>query len=353
MRLAQLETPALILDMDAFLRNLERMQVFLQGSGASLRPHYKCHKCPDIVRFQLEHGARGITCAKLGEAEDAADAGIEDILIANQVVQPSKLPRLAELAKKCRLTVCVDCAENIAQLAAAACAARARVYCYVEFDTGMRRCGVTDFAAVETLIRRIGESPFLTYAGIQAYAGHLSHMEDAALRQAASDTVDDTLKALRQYLSDRGIAPGEISGVSTGTALCKKPGDIYTEFQCGSYAFMDAAYNHMDLPFENALFVLGSVVSCREDWIVTDAGIKTLGVDQGPPVALGFAAAEVGMSEEHCTLYMRESGLRLNDKVKFIPGHCCTTMNVYDKLYVYSGDRVIGRFQITGRGRSA
>jgi len=353
MRIDSIETPALILDKKKFEHNLQAMMDLIKDSGMALRPHYKSHKSAAIALKQIEYGAKGITCAKLGEAEDLADAGVEDILIANQIVQPSKLSRAAWLAKRCHLTLCVDCEENILALAAAAAQADATVHCYVEFDVGMKRCGVTSFAAVEQLARCIMAQPHLQFDGVQAYAGQLSHEFDAVKRASASTTTDETLVDLKKYLEEKGIPVREISGGSTGTALLKGKPQIYTELQAGTYIFMDASYRKMKLPFENALFVLSTVISSGEHLVVTDAGVKSVGVDQGKPIFVGFDEdAVVNMSEEHGAIHLKTNHCKINDKIYYIPGHSCTTANLYDQIYLVENERVVDRIMVTSRGKA-
>ncbi|MGN0712433.1 MAG: alanine racemase, partial [Anaerovoracaceae bacterium] len=212
-----LETPALVIDRQEMEKNLQRMNGLLEGTGLKLRPHYKTHKSPVIARMQLEHGSCGITCSKLSEAEDLANAGIEDILIANQVVQPSKISRLAHLAGRCRLTVCVDQEENIRALSAAAVLAGTHIHCYVELDIGMNRCGVTTFEAFYRLAALLEELPGVSYDGVQAYAGNLAHEYDKEKREAATAANEKRLEELLAYLSKRGIESREVSGGSTGT----------------------------------------------------------------------------------------------------------------------------------------
>ncbi|MCE5197116.1 MAG: DSD1 family PLP-dependent enzyme [Negativicutes bacterium] len=353
MQIDGIETPALILDQQKFEQNLQTMMDLIKDSGMALRPHYKSHKSTAIALKQIEYGAKGITCAKLGEAEDLAEAGVQDILIANQIVQPAKLSRVAWLARRCRLTLCVDCEENILALAAAATFANATVHCYVEFDVGMKRCGVTTFAAVEELARCIMAQPHLSFDGIQAYAGQLSHEYNTQKRTSASALTDQTLVELKKYLEERGIPVAQISGGSTGTALLKGKPRIYTELQAGTYIFMDASYGKMQLPFEQALFVLTTVISSGEHWVVTDAGVKSVGVDQGNPVFVGFdPAAPVNMSEEHGAICLEINNCKINDKIFYIPGHSCTTANLHDKIYLVHGDQVVDRFLITSRGKA-
>ena len=351
MRISQIETPALIVDLDVMEGNMARMKELLKPLGAALRPHYKSNKCTAIVKKQLAYGAKGITCAKLGEAEDLIRAGVEDVLIANQVVEPGKIARVAYLANCCRLAVCVDTEENILALSRAAQFAQSTIHCLVEYDIGMRRCGVTTKEAALALAKAILAAPNLSFMGIQAYAGNLAHEYDDAARTGGSDAVEEDLRALKAYFEENGVAIPEISGVSTGTVEKRREGTVYTEVQAGSYIFMDAAYRKVGAGFSHSLFMLASVVSADEDHLVVDAGMKSLGVDQGPPLLLEYQGAEVGTSEEHTT-FRTPNSARVGDKLKLIPGHCCTTVNLSDMLYFVRGDKVVDCVPVTSRGKS-
>lgn len=352
MKLNNLETPVLILDEQKFEANLKNMMELIKDSGMALRPHYKSHKSVEIARKQIAYGAKGITCAKLGEAEDLADAGIQDVLIANQIVQPSKLARVAHLANKCKLTVCVDCQENIFALEQAAAAADSHIHVYVEFDVGMKRCGVTSMEAVAVLAKTVLAQPHLSFDGIQAYAGQLSHEFDSDKRKRESGQTDENLVRLKVYLHEQGIEVKEISGGSTGTALLKGQPKIYTELQAGTYIFMDASYAKMDLPFQHSLFVLSTVISTGPNLVVTDAGVKAVGVDQGLPRFVGFPSdAPINLSEEHGAIRCANHGKKINDKVWYIPGHGCTTANLHNQIYLFKGDEVTGKILVTSRGK--
>ena len=344
-----LSTPALILDVQKFNANAEKMRQILDGSQLKLRPHYKSHKCAAIAKWQIENGAIGMTCAKLSEAEDLCDAGIEDILIANQIVDPAKLHRMADLAKNCRLTVCVDNAANIAAISRAAVASASTIHCLVEFDIGMERCGVTTKEEVADLAWQILLAPNLAFDGIQAYAGHLSHTEDAAERKARTAENYEKLRQLLAYLEEKGFPAKTVSGGSTGTAEIKAAEGLYTELQAGSYLFMDSTYRTLDLPFENSLFLLTTVVSKHDDLTVVDAGVKTCGVDQGMPTPFDGSVCNIVASEEHFQLHGYSEDKKIGDQVRLIPGHCCSTVNLHDKIYVVDGDKVIDRIPITAR----
>lgn len=352
MKLNQIDTPALILDKQAFDHNRRTMQKLLEKTSMQFRPHYKSHKCPAIARSQLADGAKGITCAKLSEAEDLAACGVGDILIANQIVQPEKMGRVAELAGRCRLTLCVDCAENILALEQAMPAQEQQLDCLVEYDIGMNRCGVESHEEVIDLARLISRQPHLHFDGIQAYAGQMSHELDLSVRLSTTQAIELDLAALKNELEAAGLTVQEISGGSTGMVELKPGNSIYTEMQCGSYLFMDRAYRAMNLQFENSLFLLTTVISTKPDHIVTDGGTKSLGMDQGDPVFVGFENCPVHMSEEHGQVTAPGHSCKLNDKIRYIPGHCCTTINSHDRIYVVDGDDVVDVWMVASRGKS-
>jgi len=349
MDIQYLETPALILCKKTLRKNMDAMKELLAGTGVALRPHYKTHKCAAIAHWQMENGAVGMTCAKLSEAEDLADSGIEDILIANQIVDPAKIRRLAELALKCRLTLCVDSADNISALSRAAETAGSTIYCLIEYDIGMERCGVTTGEEVLALARQIASSPNLVFEGLQAYAGHVSHIPDAETRRQMTAQNARRVKGVLALLRENGLEVRTVSGGSTGTAAIKAGEGLYTELQTGSYLFMDATYSLVDSPFENSLFVLSTVVSTREGLAVVDSGVKTCGVDQGMPSPVGFTADPIVASEEHFQLHNPTKELKVGDRVKLIPGHCCSTVNLHEWIYVVEDDRVVDRLPITAR----
>lgn len=350
MKISGLSTPALVLDANILKANMEAMERLLAGSSLKLRPHYKSHKCASIAKWQIEKGAVGMTCAKLSEAEDLCDAGVEDILLANQVTDPAKVRKLAELAKNCRLTVCVDDDSNVAALSAAAQNCGATIHCLVEYEIGMERCGVATQEEVLALAKQIQAAPNLMFDGIQAYAGHLSHEEDPVTRQEETKKNGEKLRNLIGYLEENGIPVNTLSGGSTGTSERKAMDGLYTELQAGSYLFMDATYRNLGLPFQNALFLVTTVVSKNQGRVLLDAGVKTCGMDQGMPVPKEGTAKEVRANEEHVHLRGYSEDVRVGDRVLLIPGHCCSTVNLHDKIYLVDGDRVIDRIPVTARG---
>ena len=352
MRLTDLETPALVLDLDLFEQNLDTMDHILEGSSAKLRPHYKSHKCPALAKIQMERGAKGITCAKLGEAETLVEAGFPDILIANEVVQPQTIAKLAYLARKTKLTVCVDSAKNIQDLQQAAALAGSTIHCYVEYNAGLNRCGVSSFQEAYDLARQVQCADHLTFDGIQAYAGQLSHEEDEAARLATVRQVEQTMGELKAYLEERGLPVREISGASSATCAWKAQGGVYTELQAGSYIFMDQAFGGVHLPFQRSLTVLTTVLSRNSHNLTVDAGAKSFGLDQKEPVCVQLPDCPIRISEEHITLDGENLPYQVGEQLSFYPGHCCTTVNTFDFIYFKRGEQVVGRAPIAGRGKA-
>lgn len=350
MNINRLETPALVLDVNIMTENMEAMKRILDGTSLALRPHYKSHKCASIAKWQIKCGAKGMTCAKLSEARDLADCGIEDILIANQITDKRKLSALAHLAGDCRLTVCVDDAENVLAIAKEAKNAGTTVHCLVEYDIGMERCGVKTVPEVIRLAELIGSQSNLVFDGIQAYAGHLSHTVDASERSIKTAENYAKLRTLLDELTSHGMPAATVSGGSTGTAEIKAREGLYTELQAGSYLFMDSTYRDLNLPFKNSLFVLSTVVSRRDGLTVVDAGVKTCGVDQGMPSLCDGNVREIVASEEHFQLHGYTEEHQLGDRIMLVPGHCCSTVNLHDKIYLIDGEKVIDRIPVTARG---
>lgn len=357
MKLSQLQTPSLVVDEAAFEENLKTMAALLAGSTARLRPHYKSHKCAAIAHRQIAAGAVGMTCAKLGEAEDLIDSGVTDVLIANQIVEPMKLRRAAELASLCKLTVCVDDADNARALSQAAVQAGATVHVLVEYEIGMERCGVADADAYVALAKLVDSLPGLHYAGVQAYAGHVSHMPSEQERLKETEKNEQAVRSLLEKLAQAGLAAQTISGGSTGTAAIKARHGLYTEIQAGSYLFLDSTYRALHLPFRNSLFLLATVVSKRGDLTILDAGVKSLGVDQDDPALFTLDGRElhagrIEANEEHLKLFGLDCALPIGEKVLVMPGHCCSTVNLHDRLYFFRGGEITDRAEITARGKS-
>ncbi len=352
----EIDTPALLLDADKLARNIAQMAAFAAGGPAQLRPHSKTHKCVEIARLQLQAGAVGITCAKVGEAEALADGGIPDILIANEVVGPIKIARLVALAERCTVTVAVDDPGNVAQLAAAARAAGVTIGCYVEVDVGMGRCGVADGPAALELARLVEGSAGLVFSGLQTYEGHLQNVVPFEERMVRVERDLGKALAAREAVEAGGLTVGRVSGGGTGTHMVTGRLPWMTELQCGSYATMDAQYRAIGgADFENALTVLVTVISRpRADRAVIDAGLKAVTPEFGDPTVLVDGASWLDFSEEHGEVAVSGPAreLAVGDKIELIPRHGCTTVNLYDRFHVMRDGRLADIWAVAGRGRS-
>ena len=220
----------------------------------------------------------------------------------------------------------------------------------MEFEIGLNRCGVATKEEFLELAQFISKCPHLVFDGIQAYAGHVSHMISTEERVTITKENTEKIKELYEYLTVNNVTAKIISGGSTGTAAIKAKDGFYNELQAGSYLFMDATYNELDVPFEPSLFILSTVVSVNDRLAVVDAGVKSCGVDQGMPVPCGFSVSEVVASEEHFQLHNPSKKLSVGDKVLLIPGHCCSTVNLHDRIYFIENDEVVDRYLVTARG---
>ena len=358
---SEIDTPALVLDLDAFEYNLDRMAALLAPTGARLRAHAKTHKSPVIAQLQLARGAVGQCVQKTAEAEILAWAGVPDILVSNEVIAPAKLARLAALARITRIAVCADDLAGIAAIEAAAEAARTRLTVLVEIDAGAGRCGVTPGPEAVALAQRIAASPHLRFGGLQAYQGSAQHRrtpaERATLIGAAVEGARRTVEQLRQ----QGIACPIVGGGGTGSFALEAASGVFTEIQAGSYIFMDADYGrNLDetgapvSTFRQALFVLSQVMSAPRPGIaVLDAGHKAVAVDSGLPLVwnrpdLRFVSA----SDEHGKLEAapETTNPKLGEKLRLLPGHCDPTVDRYDWYVGVRGGRVACLWPVAARG---
>ncbi|MCC7485498.1 MAG: DSD1 family PLP-dependent enzyme [Burkholderiales bacterium] len=360
MPLAEVDTPALVLDLDAFERNLDRMSASLAGVNVRLRPHAKSHKCPQIALAQIARGAVGVCCQKTSEAEALVLGGVKDVLIANEVVGAAKLSRIAALAREARLSVCVDDAGNVAALdAAVGREFGVRLDVLVEIDVGAHRCGVEPGEPAVELARAVAACRNLRFAGLQAYQGSAQHLRKVEERRAAIDGAVAAVRASVGGLRKAGIPCGKVTGAGTGTYAFEAASGIYDELQAGSYIFMDVDYGKNEwtesgIPrFEHSLFVWATVMSRpNAERAVLDAGLKASSVDSGMPRVADDPAVEfVRISDEHGVLKLNGAkGYALGDKVKLIPGHCDPTVNLHDNYVCVRGGRVEAIWPITARG---
>ncbi len=358
MREDEVDTPALLIDLDAFEHNLDRMAALLRPTGARLRAHAKTHKSPVIAHLQMTRGAVGQCVQKIGEAEVLAWGGVPDILVSNQVVGDAKLARLAALSRIAQVAICADDPANVARLAAVAEAAGVRLTVLVEIDVGMSRCGVPPGPEAVALAGQVAASRHLRFGGIQAYHGSAQHVRDPGKRAAViAEAVDDARRTVEQ-LRQRGLDCPVVGGAGTGSFEHEAASGIYTEIQAGSYAFMDADYARngggVSAGFRHALFVLATVMSAaRPGLAVLDAGHKAVAVDSGMPLV--WERPEVrysGASDEHGKLEwgVEASGPKLGEKLRLVPGHCDPTVDRFDWYVGVRGGRVECLWPVAARG---
>ncbi len=358
-------TPALLLDLDRFEKNLRAMAAHVAAAGKRLRPHAKTHKCPEIARRQIAAGAIGVVCAKLAEAEVMAAAGIPGLLISTEVVGDEKIGRLMRLLDRDpHVLVVVDHPDNVRDLARAAQAAGQILGVLVDVDVGGRRTGARPAEPALALARAVADSPSLRLRGLQGYAGQCAHVIGWAARREASVKAMAPLVDTRRLLESRGIPVAIVSGGSTGTYDVDSELAGLTELQCGSYCVMDLDYLRIGgkagerlTDFEMALTVLATVVSVpAPDLAIVDAGLKAFATDRpfGPEAVERPGVAYEFAGDEHGRLLIRDSrgAVRLGERVEFFPPHCDPTMNLYDRLYAMRGGRVEAVWDIAARGKS-
>jgi len=357
-RLEQVDTPALILELDAFERNLRTLADMARGR-VRVRAHAKTSKSAEVSRRQMALGSIGVCCQKVAEAEAMVEGGIPDVLVSNEVVGAAKIGRLAQLATRARIGVCVDDAGNVQELDAAAKAAGAKLDVYVELEVGMGRCGVAPGAPALALARVVAACANLRFAGLQAYNGRAQHVRSIADRRALIDHAATAVRMTRALLEQNGIACPVVTGAGSGSFMFEVESGAWDEIQPGSYAFMDADYakNEWAAPlprFEHALFVLATVMSrAKPERAIVDAGLKASSVDSGMPTVwrrpgLTYALA----SDEHGFIEIAPGSAApaLGEKLLLVPGHCDPTINLYDWYVCVRSGVVEALWPIDARG---
>jgi 3-hydroxy-D-aspartate aldolase len=362
---ADIQTPCLVLDLDALERNIKKMGDYAKAHGMRHRVHGKMHKSVDVALLQETLGGSvGVCCQKVSEAEVFARGGIKDVLVSNQVRDPAKIDRLARMPKLGARTICcVDMLDNVADLSAAAVKHGTQIECLVEIDCGAGRCGVKTTPEVVTLAKAIDAAPGLKFAGIQAYQGAMQHMDSYEDRKAKIALAVAQVKDAVDTLKADGIDCDIVGGGGTGSYYFESTSGVYNELQCGSYAFMDADYGRIldkdgkridQGEWENALFILTSVMShAKADKAIVDAGLKAQSVDSGLPVIFGRTDVKyVKCSDEHGVVEDPQGVLKVNDKLKLVPGHCDPTCNVHDWYVGVRGGKVEVVWPVSARGKA-
>lgn len=361
MALKEVDTPALIIDLEAFESNLDRMSKNAKNLGVRLRPHAKMHKSSDVAREQMSRGAVGVCCQKVSEAEALIDDGISNILITNQVVGMRKLDLFVQLSKRARVSICVDNAENIVDLNECAVREDEQVDVLVEVNVGGDRCGVLPGEPTLELVTQIQDASHLNFLGLHAYQGRLQHIRPFKEREKAIEGVTGLLRDTLELLKEHGVTCEHVTGAGTGTWQFEGASNVFTELQAGSYAFMDADYarnedadGDVGGEFEHSLFLYSTVMSVpNKEFVVVDAGLKSLAFDAGMPlVADDLDVKYHRPSDEHGVLDLSDSSRRyaLGEKVRLIPGHCDPTVNLHDWYVGVRNDYVECLWTITARG---
>lgn len=362
---ADIQTPCLILDLDALERNIVKMGDYAKAHGMRHRVHGKMHKSVDVALLQERlGGAVGVCCQKVSEAEVFARGGIKDVLVSNQVRDPAKLDRLARLPNfGARVLVCVDDLANVAELSDAASRHGTEIECLIEIDCGAGRCGVSSSGEVVEIAKAIEAAKGLRFTGIQAYQGAMQHLDSYADRKAKLDIAIAQVADAVAALKAEGLEAELVSGGGTGSYYFESNSGVYNELQCGSYAFMDADYGRiLDADgqridrgeWENALFILTSVMShAKPDKAIVDAGLKAQSVDSGLPVVFGRDDVEyIKCSDEHGVVSDPQGALKVNDKLRLVPGHCDPTCNVHDWYVGVRNGKVETVWPVSARGKA-
>lgn len=365
MRESEIQTPCLVLDLDALERNVKKMGDIARQMGVRHRIHGKMHKSVDVALLQERLGGScGVCCQKVSEAEVFVRGGIKDVLVSNQVRDPAKIDRLARLPKLgARTIVCVDDLANVADLSAAAQRHGTTIECLVEIDCGAGRCGVKTTPEVVAIAQAIAAAPGLKFSGIQAYQGAMQHMDKYEDRKAKIDIAVAQVADAVAGLKAVGLGCDIVGGAGTGSYYFEGRSGVYNELQCGSYAFMDADYGRIldkdgkridQGEWENALFILTSVMShAKADKAIVDAGLKAQSVDSGLPVVYGRTDVKyVKCSDEHGVVEDPNGVLKVNDKLRLVPGHCDPTCNVHDWYVGVRGGVVEVVWPVSARGKA-
>jgi 3-hydroxy-D-aspartate aldolase len=361
--IAEIETPALVIDLDAFGRNIAKMAEFSRTTGVRVRPHAKTHKSAEIARRQIAHGAVGQCAQTVGEAEVLVRGGITDVLLSNQVVGQRKLRRLAALAREARIALCFDAPDQVDAAAAVAREFGVEIGGLVEIEVGMERCGIAPGRDAAVLARHIAQSSGLKFRGLQAYHGRAQHLPSYQERAQAIAYAVAAVRETRDALAAATLACEIVGGAGTGTFAIEAASGVYTELQAGSYVFMDTEYARICdksggpyREFEHSLFVLASVISTPSaDRAIVDAGLKSISGERGPPWVHGRPGMEcAGISDEHSKLTMTRGATPpiLGDKIWLIPGHCDPTVNLHDWYVGVRNGRVDALWPIGARGAS-
>ena len=355
MKVEDIETPALVIDLDLMEKNLKTMREWLTGKNVRLRAHFKTPKTPIIAWKEIEYGAAGICAQKVGEAEVLVQAGIKDILITNQIVDPVKIERMLNLQRYSKIQVIVDNPINVKCLSETALRKDMKLGVLVEVDVGAGRCGVQPGKATVELVKQIVDMPGVEFKGLQCYAGNLQmaeHKIGFEKKMEELKKVAERVDTTRGEVEDAGFNVETVTGAGTGTHRYEY--QHYSEIQPGSYVLMDATYKPCAPWFENALTLLATIMSTPEPKrVVLDAGTKSVSTDYGNPSLKDLKNAKcVVSSDEHTRIFFEtEHHFKIGDKMELYPSHLDTTINMHDKFYAARDGEVEAIWPILARGK--
>ena len=339
MPIEQVSTPALVVDIEIMTQNMETMAKYLAKAKTQLRPHAKTHKTPAIGHMQMQAGAVGLCCATVGEAEVMVYSGIPEVMIANEIVDPVSLRRAVNLARQARVLMIVDDCENVKNLAAVARQYGVVVDVLADLDVGQGRCGSRSMEKLEQVAREVVKQKGLHLKGVFGYEGHLQFLTDREERTRKGREATGLLVKAAKELAGMGMNIEIVSGAGTGTHDIAAEFAEMTEIQAGSYIFMDGTYQKLGLPFQQSLTVMATVVSRpTDDLAVFDVGVKGISPERFYPSLQGLTCgiAEVkSLSEEHAVTNIAGGfDPKPGEKYHFVPSHCCSTVNLYDSMFV-------------------
>jgi D-serine deaminase-like pyridoxal phosphate-dependent protein len=343
------ETPALLLHVETARKNVAKMATRAAALPAELRPHFKAHKCIELAHLQIDAGAVGITVATIAEAVALIDAGIDDVLIANQVVQPTQMALLGEAATRARISTLVDDAANLEALARAARQAGTVIGVMVEVDTGMGRCGSRTPAAARDLAGLAVERKGVRFEGVSTYEGHCTGIADPDERRWRTEEAIFSLGEFLTAMEENGLAIPVVSAGGTSTFFISGADPRVTELQPGAYALMDLSRRALLTDFALALSVAGTVIARHDDRVVLDCGLKAVNSKRGLPRLNSHAGEVVFVDEEHLRFEAATSAPRIGDRVEVIPGYGPLTINLYDRFHVVSAGTVVAEWPVVAR----
>ena len=361
--LAEIDTPALVVDLDVMERNITRMAEFAAASGVKVRPHAKTHRCPAVALRQIAAGAVGQCAQTVGEAEALVAGGIGDVIVTNEILSPSKLARLAALGASATIGLLCDSPDGVEAASRAATDAGTTLGILVEIEVGMGRCGIAPGEPSASLARAIADAPGLTFRGLQAYNGSAQHLTRLDDRRDAVGRAADAVRSTLAALDAEGLAAEIVGGAGTGTYRYEAATGLWTELQVGSYVFMDREYSGLETAggasvpdFAQSLFVLAEVISTPAPGrAIANAGLKSMSAEQGRPGLRGRPGADVtGISDEHSRIVTVDEGqsLSLRDRVWLVPSHCDPTVNLHDWIVATRNGHVEDVWPVSARGAS-